>query len=115
MSTALEITMLTPGRTAPVLSVTVPLMTPVMAPTVWPAASARHGSRRASASLDEAEHSRAPVDACSAKDAKRDEEDSPPISFVSVLSVERRSQPAHGFNREERGAQFTTNGSGIVV
>jgi hypothetical protein len=50
MSAAPEITMVTPGRTARVLSVTMPLMAPVMVPTVCPAA----------------------IDACSAKQARNE-------------------------------------------
>ena len=68
MTAALEATMVTPGRTAPVLSVTVPLMAPVMAPTVWPTL----------------------VDACSAKHTMNETKRiGPPISFVSVLNVDR--------------------------
>ena len=64
--------MVTPGRTAPVLSVTVPLMVPVMAPTVWPA----------------------PVDACSAKHAINETRRiARRYAFVSALNVEHRCLP----------------------
>lgn len=50
MSAGLESLMVTRGRTAPLLSVTVPLMAPVPTPTFWPRAA--RGSTHVTASSD---------------------------------------------------------------
>jgi hypothetical protein len=42
MSASLAAVMVTPGSTALVVSVTVPSIAPVVAPTVWPAAPCPH-------------------------------------------------------------------------
>jgi hypothetical protein len=47
MSASLAAVMVTPGSTALVVSVTVPSIVPVVAPTVWPAAPCAHNSRYA--------------------------------------------------------------------
>ena len=47
MSASLAAVMLTPGKTAPVASITRPSMAPVVAPTVWAGASLVHNTRHA--------------------------------------------------------------------